>query len=99
MRSYPRTKTDKGSYRNRTRLINIASGRSARKNLKKLWGEIVMGTVKRIKFDSWPDLLEAVKQFNDQGAKTEINGFDDLSENILTVYGEINEYIKRSDVC
>lgn len=58
-----------------------------------------MGTVKRIKFDSWPELLEAVKRFDDQGAKTEINGFDDLSENILTVYGEINEYTKRNNAC
>lgn len=99
MKNYPRTRTDNGSYRNRTRLINIASGRSARKNLKKLWGEIVMGTVKRIKFDSWPELLEAVKRFDDQGAKTEINGFDDLSENILTVYGESNEYTKRNNAC
>ena len=55
--------------------------------------------IKRIKFDSWPELLEAVKDYDDKGIKTEINGFDDLSENILTVYGEINEYIKRSDVC
>ena len=44
---------------------------------------------RRIKYDSWPELLEAVKKFDDQGAKTEINGFDDLSENILTVYGNL----------
>ena len=55
--------------------------------------------IKRIKFDSWPELLEAVKDYDDQGAKTEINGFDDLSENILTVYGESNEYIKRNNAC
>lgn len=58
-----------------------------------------MGTVKRIKFDSWPELLEAVKKFDDQGSKTEINGFDDLSENILTVYGESNEHDKRNNAC
>ena len=53
--------------------------------------------VKGIKFDSWPELLEAVKKFDDQGAKTEINGFDDLSENILTVYGEIEHEYTVSD--
>lgn len=47
--------------------------------------------LRRIKFDSWPELLEAVKEYDDQGAKTEINGFDDLSENILTVYGDFEE--------
>lgn len=46
---------------------------------------------KRIKFDSWPELLEAVKKYDDQGIKTEIQGFNDLSENILTVYGDIKE--------
>lgn len=55
---------------------------------------------RRIKYDSWPELLEAVKKFDDQGAKTEINGFDDLSENILTVYGEIeNVNIKCNNAC
>lgn len=55
---------------------------------------------RKIKYDSWPELLEAVKKFADQGAKTEINGFDDLSENILTVYGEIeHEYTKRNNAC
>lgn len=46
---------------------------------------------KRIKLDSWPELLEAVKKYDDQGIKTEIQGFNDLSENILTVYGDIKE--------
>ena len=50
-----------------------------------------MGTVRRVKFDSWPELLEAVKKLDDQGIRTEINGFEDLSENILTVYGEYKE--------
>ena len=54
---------------------------------------------KRIKFDSWPELLEAVKEYDDQGIKTEIQGFNDLSENILTVYGESNEYTKRNNAC
>ena len=44
---------------------------------------------KRIKFDTWPELLEAIKTFYDKGYKTEINGFEDLSQNILTVYGEV----------
>lgn len=52
---------------------------------------------RRIKYDSWPELLEAVKKFDDQGAKTEINGFDDLSENILTVYGDIKHECTFSD--
>lgn len=47
--------------------------------------------IKRIKFDSWPELLEAVKKYYDLGIKTEIRGFDDLSENILTVYGDLEE--------
>lgn len=46
---------------------------------------------RRIKYDSWPELLEAVKKYDDQGIKTEIQGFNDLSENILTVYGDIKE--------
>lgn len=59
-----------------------------------------MGTVKRIKFDTWPELLEAVKKYYDLGIKTEVRGFDDLSENILTVYGEIeHEYTKRNNAC
>jgi hypothetical protein len=43
---------------------------------------------KRIKFDSWPKLLEAVKEYDSKGYRTEIQGFEDLSENILTVYGD-----------
>ena len=43
---------------------------------------------KRIKYDTWPELLEAVKKYDDKGYKTEINGFEDLSQNILTVYGD-----------
>ena len=55
---------------------------------------------RRIKYDSWPELLEAVKEFDNQRAKTEINGFEDLSENILTVYGDIkHEYTKRNNAC
>ena len=55
---------------------------------------------KRIKFDSWPELLEAVKKYDDQGIKTEIQGFEDLSENILTVYGEIgNVNNKCNNAC
>ena len=46
---------------------------------------------KRIKFDTWPELVEAIKKYDDQGKRTEINGFDDLSENILTVYGVEDE--------
>lgn len=52
---------------------------------------------RKIKYNSWPELLEAVKKFDDQGAKTEINGFDDLSENILTVYGEVKHEYTVSD--
>ena len=55
---------------------------------------------RRIKYDSWPELLEAVKAYDDKGIKTEINGFEDLSENILTVYGEIeNVNTKRNNAC
>jgi hypothetical protein len=54
---------------------------------------------KRIKYNTWPELLEAVKAYDDKGIKTEINGFEDLSENILTVYGDSNEYTKRNNAC
>lgn len=55
---------------------------------------------KRIKFDSWPKLLEAVKEYDSKGYRTEIQGFEDLSENILTVYGEIgNVNTKRNNAC
>lgn len=47
--------------------------------------------VKRIKYDTWPELLEAVKDYDDKGYKTEINGFEDLSQNILTVYGDFED--------
>ena len=35
---------------------------------------------RRIKYNTWPELLEAVKAYDDKGIKTEINGFEDLSE-------------------
>ena len=54
---------------------------------------------RRIKYDSWPELLEAIKEYSSKGYKTDINGFEDLSQNILTVYGEINEYNKRNNAC
>lgn len=55
---------------------------------------------RRIKYNTWPELLEAVKAYDDKGIKTEINGFEDLSENILTVYGDIkHEYTKRNNAC
>ena len=50
---------------------------------------------RRIKYDSWPELLEAVKAYDDKGIKAEIKGFEDLSENILTVYGEIEHEIRN----
>ena len=54
---------------------------------------------RRIKFDSWPKLLEAVKEYDSKGYRTEIQGFEDLGQNILTVYGEIeHEYTKRNNV-
>lgn len=43
---------------------------------------------RRIKYDSWPELLEAVKEYDNKGYRTEIQGFEDLHENILTVYGD-----------
>ena len=43
---------------------------------------------KRIKYDSWPELLEGIKEYSNKGYKTDINGFEDLSQNILTVYGD-----------
>ena len=55
-----------------------------------------MGTVKRIKFDTWPELLEAVKFYDDLGLRTEIQGFDDLSQNILTVYGYVEVKNEKS---
>lgn len=54
---------------------------------------------KRIKYNTWPELLEAIKEYSSKGYKTDINGFEDLSQNILTVYGEINEYNKRNNAC
>ena len=54
---------------------------------------------RRIKYNTWPELLEAVKAYDNKGIKTEINGFEDLSENILTVYGDSNEYTKRNNAC
>ena len=55
---------------------------------------------KRIKYNTWPELLEAVKAYDDKGIKTEINGLEDLSENTLTVYGEIeNVNTKRNNAC